>query len=104
MKKYSRREWINNCYWGSFWFYDRFFLIKGTTVLKEPVRMMYNENPYGPSDVAKEQCAEHSLNQILYHASSFIKFKDLIAELNNIKPENVAIGFDREILNKGYYE
>ena len=29
------------------------------------------------------------------------EFKNLIAELNNVKPENVAIGFgSREILNK----
>ena len=50
-----------------------FSSLKSASLLKEPVRMMYNENPYGPSDVAKEQCAEHSRIKSLYHASSFIR-------------------------------
>ena len=105
-KNISRREWINKSatviggsFLGSM---IGFSPLKGTTLLKEPVRMMYNENPYGPSDVAKRAMQKAFSESNLYTMRAALsEFKNLIAELNNVKPENVAIGFgSREILNK----
>ena len=105
-KNISRREWINKSatviggsFLGSM---IGFSPLKGAPLLKEPVRMMYNENPYGPSDVAKRAMRRAFSESNLYTMRAALsEFKNLIAELNNVKPENVAIGFgSREILNK----
>ena len=105
-KNISRREWINKSatviggsFLGSM---IGFSPLKGAPLLKEPVRMMYNENPYGPSDIAKRAMRRAFSESNLYTMRAALsEFKNLIAELNNVKPENVAIGFgSREILNK----
>ena len=105
-KNISRREWINKSatviggsFLGSM---IGFSPLKGAPLLKEPVRMMYNENPYGPSDIAKRAMRRAFSESNLYTMRAALsEFKALIAELNNVKPENVAIGFgSREILNK----
>ena len=102
----SRREWINRSATviGGSVIGSMIGLspLKGTSLSKDPVRMMFNENPYGPSDIAKRAMRKAFAESNLYTMrAALTDFKELIAKLNGVKPENVAIGFgSREILNK----
>ena len=104
--KISRREWINRSATviGGSVIGSMVGLspLKGASLSKEPIRMMFNENPYGPSDIAKRAMRKAFTESNLYTMrAALTEFKELIAKLNGVKPENVAIGFgSREILNK----
>jgi len=68
----------------------------------KPIRMMYNENPYGPSKIAQRAMQKAFSESNLYTMRQAQKeFVQLIALLNNIDKDQISIGFgSREILNK----
>ena len=70
--------------------------------LSSPVRMMYNENPYGPSAIAQKAMQKAFSESNLYTMrDAQLEFIELMAKLNNVSVENIALGFgSREILNK----
>ena len=109
-KNISRREWINKSatviggsFLGSM---IGFSPLKGTPLLKEPVRMMYNENPYGPSDVAKRAMRRAFSESNLYTMRAALsEFKNSCLKRslveNNLFPEkkinlppNLSMYFD----------
>ncbi len=67
-----------------------------------PVRMMYNENPYGPSQIARRAMRKAFAESNLYSMDEAqIEFKNLIAKLNGVTPDHIALGFgSSEILKK----
>ena len=69
---------------------------------KPLIRMMYNENPYGPSRIAQRAMQKAFKESNLYTMRlAQIEFAELIAALNATTPDHVSIGFgSREILNK----
>ncbi len=69
---------------------------------RKPIRMMFNENPYGPSIIAQRAMKKAFSESNLYTMrKAKAEFIDLIANLNEIKTDQVSIGFgSREILNK----
>jgi len=66
------------------------------------IRMMYNENPYGPSRIAKIAMQKAFSESNLYTMRlARTEFTDLIARQNNVAANQISIGFgSREILNK----
>ena len=75
---------------------------KGSTVVNTPIRMMFNENPYGPSQVARKAMRKAFSESNLYSMRyAKAKFKILMAKLNGVTPEHIAVGFGSgEILKK----
>ena len=75
---------------------------KVSTSVNTPIRMMFNENPYGPSQVARKAMrkafSESNLYSMRYAKS---EFKNLMAKLNGVTPDHIAVGFGSgEILKK----
>ena len=75
---------------------------KGSTVVNTPIRMMFNENPYGPSQVARKAMRKAFSESNLYSMRyAKAEFKILMAKLNGVTPEHIAVGFGSgEILKK----
>ena len=69
---------------------------------RELIRMMYNENPYGPSRIAKKAMQKAFSESNLYTMRiARNEFTDLIADQNGVDSDKITIGFgSREILNK----
>ena len=69
---------------------------------KPLIRMMYNENPYGPSRIAQRAMQKAFKESNLYTMRlAQVEFAELIAALNATTPDHVSIGIgSREILNK----
>ena len=67
-----------------------------------PVRMMFNENPYGPSQVARRAMRKAFGESNLYSMrNAKEEFKNLMAKLNGVTPDHIAVGFGSgEILKK----
>ena len=73
----------------------------GADIVKpdQPIRMSFNENPYGPSRVALQAIAEniHLTNRYAADSTNLIK---VVANINNISPDHVMTGTgSSEILN-----
>ena len=66
------------------------------------IRMMYNENPYGPSQIAQRAMQKAFSESNLYTMRiARTEFADLVADLNSVDSNQIAVGFgSREILNK----
>ena len=75
---------------------------KGSTVVNTPIRMMFNENPYGPSQVARKAMRKAFSESNLYSMRyAKAEFKILMAKLNGVTPDHIAVGFGSgEILKK----
>lgn len=75
---------------------------KVSTVVNTPIRMMFNENPYGPSQVARKAMRKAFSESNLYSMRyAKAEFKILMAKLNGVTPEHIAVGFGSgEILKK----
>jgi histidinol-phosphate aminotransferase len=67
---------------------------------RPPIRMMFNENPYGPSAVARKAMIAAFDEGNLYSRAAYNELRELIAELEGLTPEHILIGSgSREILN-----
>jgi len=75
---------------------------KVLTVVNTPIRMMFNENPYGPSQVARKAMRKAFSESNLYSMRyAKAEFKILMAKLNGVTPDHIAVGFGSgEILKK----
>lgn len=101
----SRRDWLNTSatiLGGSI-----LGSVAGVNPLKaaasnEPVRMMFNENPYGPSQVARRAMRKAFGEANLYSMrGAKAEFKTLMAKRNGVTPDHIAVGFGSgEILKK----
>ena len=71
-------------------------------LLDKPVRMMFNENPYGPSQIARRAMRKAFEESNLYSMRGAKgEFKELMARLNGVTPDHIAVGFGSgEILKK----
>ena len=78
------------------------FSMLGAEAERKLIRMMYNENPYGPSRIAKMAMQKAFSESNLYTMRiARNEFTDLIASQNNVDTDQISIGFgSREILNK----
>ena len=108
-KGMTRREWINRSaklFSGSvFGAVAGIHSINATTInslSNEPVRMMFNENPYGPSQIARRAMRKAFGESNLYSMRvAKAEFKELMAKLNGVTPDHIAVGFGSgEILKK----
>ena len=68
---------------------------------RAPIRMMYNENPYGPSRTARMTMTRAFEEGSLYaHFEASIELKEMLAKKEGVSPEQIIIGSgSREILN-----
>ena len=66
------------------------------------VKLDANENPYGPSQVARKAMRKAFSESNLYSMRyAKAEFKTLMAKLNGVTPEHIAVGFGSgEILKK----
>ncbi|MEK6153969.1 histidinol-phosphate transaminase [Flavobacteriaceae bacterium 3-367] len=58
-------------------------------------RLLYNENPNGPSDATKKRIAQlipRSNRYATFHKYDYLALKNLIAEQEGLEPENVMLG------------
>jgi len=74
-KEMTRRDWLNKSaavlggsILGSMGGYNPLFGAAPNRSANEPVRMMYNENPYGPSQVARRAMRSICRSKPLFHA------------------------------------
>lgn len=56
------------------------------------IRLHSNENPYGPSDAAREAIVQGLTDANLYPTFSYNKLKTLIAEREGLTPDHVVLG------------
>jgi len=107
--KITRRDWLNRSatiLGGSFIStlsgYSPLSANASPSLNKSPVRMMFNENPDGPSQVARRAMRKAFLESNLYSMrSAKVEFKVLMAKLNGVTPDHIAVGFGSgEILKK----
>jgi len=105
----TRRDWLNRSATvlsGSFISAMAGFnpLLSSPTVTPSnlPTRMMFNENPYGPSQVARRAMRKAFSESNLYSMRyAKAEFKTLMAKLNGVTPDHIAVGFGSgEILKK----
>nr|MCS5622946.1 aminotransferase class I/II-fold pyridoxal phosphate-dependent enzyme [Candidatus Neomarinimicrobiota bacterium] len=108
-KHITRRDWLNRSatvlggtLLGSVTGYNPLYSTPISRSTNEPIRMMYNENPYGPSQIARKAMRKAFVESNLYSMTpAKAEFKALIAKLNGVKPSQVVIGFgSTEILKK----
>ena len=68
---------------------------------RAPIRMMYNENPYGPSRTARMTMTRAFEEGSLYaHFEASIELKEMLAKKEGVSPDQIIIGSgSREILN-----
>lgn len=73
----------------------------GAEIVKStPVRMMFNENPYGPSQTARKAMIRAFDEGNLYSGDAYNELRALIAEKEGLTPEHVLIASgSTEILN-----
>ena len=108
-KGMTRREWINRSatvfggsLLGAVAGVQSLNAASTTTLLDKPVRMMFNENPYGPSQIARRAMRKAFEESNLYSMRGAKgEFKELMARLNGVTPDHIAVGFGSgEILKK----
>ena len=108
-KGMTRREWINRSatvfggsLLGAVAGVQSLNAASTTTLLDKPVRMMFNENPYGPSQIARTAMRKAFEESNLYSMRGAKgEFKELMAKLNGVAPDHIAVGFGSgEILKK----
>ena len=108
-KGMTRREWINRSatvfggsLLGAVAGVQSLNAASTTTLLDKPVRMMFNENPYGPSQIARRAMRKAFEESNLYSMRGAKgEFKELMAKLNGVTPDHIAVGFGSgEILKK----
>ena len=108
-KGMTRREWINRSatvfggsLLGAVAGVQSLNAASTTTQLDKPVRMMFNENPYGPSQIARRAMRKAFEESNLYSMRGAKgEFKELMARLNGVTPDHIAVGFGSgEILKK----
>ena len=68
---------------------------------RSPIRMMYNENPYGPSRTARMTMTKAFEESSLYnHFGASVEMKEILAKKEGVSPEEIVLGSgSREILN-----
>ena len=108
-KGMTRREWINRSatvfggsLLGAVAGVQSLNAASTATLLDKPVRMMFNENPYGPSQIARRAMRKAFEESNLYSMrGAKEEFKELMAKLNGVTPDHIAVGFGSgEILKK----
>lgn len=108
-KGMTRREWINRSatvfggsLLGAVAGVQSLNAASTATLLDKPVRMMFNENPYGPSQIARRAMRKAFEESNLYSMRGAKgEFKELMAKLNGVTPDHIAVGFGSgEILKK----
>ena len=108
-KGMTRREWINRSatvfggsLLGAVAGVKSLSAASTATLLDKPVRMMFNENPYGPSQIARRAMRKAFEESNLYSMRGAKgEFKELMAKLNGVTPDHIAVGFGSgEILKK----
>ena len=108
-KGMTRREWINRSatvfggsLLGAVAGVQSLNAASTATLLDKPVRMMFNENPYGPSQIARRAMRKAFEESNLYSMRGAKgEFKELMAKLNGVSPDHIAVGFGSgEILKK----
>ena len=109
-KEMTRRDWLNKSaavlggsILGSMGGYNPLFGAAPNGSANKPVRMMYNENPYGPSQVARRAMRRAFVEANLYSMRGAKgEFKVLMAKQNGVTSDHIAVGFGSgEILKKG---
>ena len=108
-KGMTRREWINRSatvfggsLLGAVAGVQSLNAASTATLLDKPVRMMFNENPYGPSQIARRAMRKAFEESNLYSMRGAKgEFKQLMAKFNGVTPDHIAVGFGSgEILKK----
>lgn len=66
--------------------------VKRIYVLEEVIKLGANENPYGPFDNARKAMIKEVDKIYMYPDYEYEKLKEILAEMNNLKSSNVALG------------
>jgi histidinol-phosphate aminotransferase len=100
-KKMTRREWLSQSgialggtALASFWSVGHASCVSEQEASQAPLRMMYNENPYGPSETARRAMREAFDEANLYTFSggeAYINLRSLIAQQVGLTPDHVAV-------------
>jgi histidinol-phosphate aminotransferase len=99
--KMTRRQWLSQSgialggtalagYWGV----SHTACVSEQEVSHAPLRMMYNENPYGPSETARKAMREAFEEANLYTFSrgeAYTKLRSLIAQQVGLTPDHIVI-------------
>jgi histidinol-phosphate aminotransferase len=69
--------------------------------IRTPIRMMFNENPYGPSKIARMVMTKAFDEGSLYaHNGALVELKKILADKEGVTPDHIIIGSgSREVLN-----
>jgi len=100
-KKMTRRQWLSQsgialggAALASCWSVSHASCVSEQEASHAPLRMMYNENPYGPSETARKAMREAFDEANLYTFSSgeaYIKLRSLIAQQVGLTPDHIAV-------------
>jgi len=99
--KMTRRQWLSQSgialggtALASFWSVSHTARASEQEVSHAPLRMMYNENPYGPSEIARKAMIDAFDEANLYTFSrgeAYLKLRSLIAQQVGLTPDHIAI-------------
>lgn len=99
--KMTRRQWLSQSgialggtALASFWSASHTAYASEQEVSHAPLRMMYNENPYGPSETARKAMRQAFDEANLYTFSrgeTYIKLRSLIAQQVGLTPDHIVI-------------
>lgn len=103
-KEMNRRQWLlrsGGALSGTFLAsYGNMDIFHEEAAKSSPVRMMFNENPYGPSPTARKAMIRAFDEGNLYSGEAYNELRRLIAEQEGLTPEHVLIASgSTEILN-----
>jgi len=99
--KMTRRQWLSqsgialgSAALSGYWGVSHTACVSEQEASHAPLRMMYNENPYGPSETARKAMREAFDEANLYTFSSgeaYIKLRSLIAQQVGLTPDHIAV-------------
>ena len=99
--KMTRRQWLSQSgialggtALASYWGVSHTACVSEQEVSHAPLRMMYNENPYGPSETARKAMREAFEEANLYTFSrgeAYMKLRSLIAQQVGLTPDHIVI-------------
>lgn len=96
----TRRQWLGqsgvilgSAALGSYWRKSWASALPKQPVPRSPIRMMYNENPYGPSEVARRAMTKafDEANLYSYNEDAYDELRLLIARQEGLTPDHILI-------------
>lgn len=96
----TRRQWLGQssimlgtAALASYWGVSKASALQIQTALRSPIRMLFNENPYGPSEVAREAMkkAFDEANLYSFSEGAYDELRDIIAKKVGLTADHILI-------------